>query len=76
VEEGVYLERTVEVVLAVEDGDTDVAPRIKNPLELVCRLDRDRFVPGFSKLGAYGDQFCLRKCNDYCGPGQGGGISY
>ena len=51
VEERVVLERRVEVALAVEDRDRDVAARGEQRLELVGPADRDRLEAGLPQLG-------------------------
>jgi len=40
VQDGVHLERAVEVALAVEDGDADVVAAAEESVELVGRRDR------------------------------------
>jgi hypothetical protein len=58
VEQGVVLERGVEVRLAVEDRDRDVVAALEERLQLVGRADRDRLEPGVSQL--VGDDLALR----------------
>ena len=64
VEERVVLERGVEVALAVEDRDGDVAAAREERLELVGRRDRDRVEAGLAELGDDGDLLLGRKGDD------------
>ena len=63
VEQRVHLQRAIEVVLAVENGDSDVVPGVQQLLEVVCSLDLDRLVSGLGKLSADSGKLSLRKSN-------------
>jgi peroxiredoxin len=50
VETGVHLKRAVEIVLAVEDRDSDVVASPKEHLQFKIVADEDRVVAGLYKV--------------------------
>ena len=57
VEQRVVLERRVEVVLAIEDGDGDVSATREEPLQFGGLRDRDGFQVGLGERGRHGPAF-------------------
>jgi hypothetical protein len=49
VEQRIHLKRSVEVVLAVQDGDADVAAPVQQRFEVVGGLDLDRLIAGLER---------------------------
>ena len=60
VEESVHLDRPIEVVLPVQDGNADVVALDEKDRELFGGVDRDRVVAGLHQLRADGSQLCRR----------------
>jgi hypothetical protein len=60
VKEGVHLERSVEVVLAVEDRDADIVALVQQGFQTLGGLDLDRLIAGLSQLRTDGDKLRVR----------------
>ena len=72
-EERVVLERGVEVALAVEDRDGDVAADREERLELDRTRDRDRVEARHPQLGDHGALLRRREGDDDGRSGHGAG---
>jgi hypothetical protein len=66
VEEGVHLERPVEVVLAVQDGYADIAAGVEERFEVVGARDWDRLVASLSQLRVDSERLLPRKSDGDC----------
>jgi ATP phosphoribosyltransferase len=61
----VHLERPVEIRLAVEDGDFDIATAGEDVLQFGSRSDGDRQVAGFPELLLDSSELGPRQGYDY-----------
>jgi len=65
-EEAVHLDRSIEVVLPVQDGHADVTAQVEKSFELLGGVDGNRVVAGLSQLRTDGSQLRRRKGDCDC----------